>query len=36
MKNEYIQEIIKLLQDCNDTDLLDLIFQLLKKRSTQF
>ena len=36
MKDEYIQEIIKLLPNCNDTDLLDLIFQLLKKHSVQF
>ena len=35
MKEDYIQEIIKLLKQCNDPSLLDLIFQLLKKHSTQ-
>lgn len=35
MKEEYIQAIIELLKKCNDPSLLDLIFQLLKKRSTQ-
>ena len=35
MKEEYIQEIIELLKGCNDISLIDLIFQLLKKHSTQ-
>lgn len=35
MKNEYIEQITKLLQDCDDISVLDLIFQLLKKRSKQ-
>lgn len=28
---EYIDEITKMLKACNDIELLDLIFQLLKK-----
>lgn len=35
MKDEYIEQIIKLLQDCNDISVLDLIHQLLKKHSAQ-
>lgn len=35
MKEQYIRTITELLQQCNDLKLLDLIFQLLKKRSTQ-
>ncbi len=35
MKEEYIQTITELLKQCNDISLLDLIFQLLKKHSTQ-
>lgn len=30
-REEYIKEIIKLVQSCNDTDMLDLIFGLLCK-----
>ena len=36
MKEEYIQQIVELLQQCNDISLLDLIHQLLKKHSAQF
>lgn len=36
MKEEYIQEITKLINNCEDISLLDLIFQLLKKHLTQF
>ena len=36
MKEEYIEEITKLLDKCNDSPILDLIFQLLKKHSKQF
>jgi len=35
MTEEYIKEIIELLKNCNDASLLDLIYQLLKKHSTQ-
>ena len=35
MKEEYIEQITKLLQNCNDISVLDLIHQLLKKRLTQ-
>jgi len=35
MRDEYINEIVKLLKKCNDLSLLDFIFQLLKKRSAQ-
>lgn len=31
MKEEYIQKIVELLQQCNDMSLIDLIFQLLQK-----
>lgn len=31
MKEEYIQEINKLLRQCNDNSLLDLIYQILRK-----
>lgn len=31
MRNEYIKQIHKEIQCCNDIALLDLIFQLLKK-----
>lgn len=31
MKEEYINQIIELLQQCNDLSLLDLILQLLHK-----
>ena len=31
----YIKEITELLKKCDDESLLDLIFQLLKKRSAQ-
>lgn len=30
-KDRYIEEIIKLLEKCRDTDLLELIFQILIK-----
>ena len=33
LKQAYIKEIIKLLEKCNDLDLLDLIFKILLKRS---
>lgn len=32
MSEEYIKEIIELLPQCEDLSLLDLIYQLLKKR----
>jgi hypothetical protein len=35
MKEQYVQKITELLEKCNDLPLLDLIYQLLKKRSTQ-
>jgi hypothetical protein len=35
MRNEYIEQIIKLLQNCNDLRILDLIYQLLKKHSAR-
>ena len=35
MKEEYIEQIAKLLQNCNDVAMLDLIYQLLKKHSAQ-
>lgn len=35
MRDEYIEKIINLLKKCNDIALLDFIFQLLKKRSSQ-
>ena len=35
MKDEYIKEITKLLPNCNDLSLLDLIFQLLQKQIAQ-
>lgn len=35
MKKEYIEKIVRLLEQCNDTSILDLIFQLLKKHSAQ-
>lgn len=35
MKEEYIEQIIKLLPACNDPSLLDLIYQLLKKHLAQ-
>lgn len=31
MKEEYIKDIITLLDKCNDISILDLIFQLLQK-----
>lgn len=31
IKSQYIKEIIKLLEQCNDISLLDLIHKLLKK-----
>lgn len=31
MREEYVQRIVELLQDCNDISLLDLIFRLLQK-----
>jgi hypothetical protein len=31
MKDQYIQKIIALLEQCNDIPLLDLIFRLLRK-----
>lgn len=31
MKEEYIQQIIELMNQCNDISLLDLIMQLLQK-----
>lgn len=31
----YIKEITELLKKCDDAQMLDLIFQLLKKHSTQ-
>lgn len=31
----YIKEIIELLNNCDDVEILDLIFQLLKKHLTQ-
>lgn len=31
MKEEYIQQIIELLNQCNDISLLDFVFQLLRK-----
>ena len=34
-KEEYIEQIKKLLPNCNDISLLDLIYQLLKKHSAQ-
>ena len=33
--SELIKEITELLQKCDDAALLDLIYQLLKKRSAQ-
>ena len=33
MKEEYIQQIIELMNQCNDVSLLDLILQLLQKSS---
>lgn len=33
MKEEYIQQIIELMNQCNDISLLDLIMQLLQKSS---
>lgn len=33
MQDKYIVEINELLKNCNDISLLDLIFQLLTKRS---
>lgn len=33
MQKEYIETIIKLLNECNDIELLDLILQLLQKSS---
>lgn len=35
MKEEYIVTIEKLLEDCEDMELLDFIFQLLHKASLQ-
>lgn len=35
MKEEYIQAITELLKNCNDISILDLIYQLLQKHSTQ-
>lgn len=32
---EYIEKIVELLQKCDDISLLDLIFQLLKKHTSQ-
>ena len=32
-KNEYLEAIIPLLNECEDMSLIDLIFQLLKKHS---
>lgn len=31
MKKEYISAITKLLNECNDLEMLEIIFQLLKK-----
>ncbi len=31
MREEYIQQIVELLDKCNDVSLLDLMFQLLQK-----
>lgn len=31
MHKEYIQEIVKLLESCDDIPLLDLVFQILQK-----
>lgn len=35
MIDTYIKEITELLKKCDDLKLLDLIYQLLKKRTTQ-
>ena len=35
MKEDYIQAITELLKSCNDISILDLIYQLLQKHSTQ-
>lgn len=35
MKEEYVKEITELVKKCDDLSLLDLIFQLLKKRTEQ-
>lgn len=35
MKEEYTQKIRELIEKCDDLSLLDLIYQLLKKRLTQ-
>lgn len=35
MKEEYVREITELLKSCNDISILDLIYQLLQKHSTQ-
>ena len=32
MKEEYVAEILKLLEKCNDINTLDLIFQILVKK----
>ncbi len=31
MREEYVQKIVKLLEDCSDISQLDFIYQLLKK-----
>nr|DAT15417.1 MAG TPA: hypothetical protein [Caudoviricetes sp.] len=33
-KSTYIHEIVKLLERCNDVELLDLIYQIMLKAST--
>lgn len=35
MHEEYTEKITELLKKCNDPSLLDLIYQLLKKRTAQ-
>lgn len=35
MKQEYILRIIELLQTCDDTEILDIIFNILRKHSLQ-
>ena len=35
LKEEYVAHIYELLKNCNDESLLDLIYQLLLKRSAQ-
>lgn len=33
-KSTYIREIVKLLERCNDVELLDLVYQIMIKAST--